>query len=198
MAATVGKGRSLSCFTPRHLPDCKTGACLGDRLAGRMESWRAPLPVLVPCLLPDRALGHRTAGFRAVLPAEPSLPRGSPAAATRAAGSRGRGGLHGNTDVMDLESLNAASRPPPGPGAAVASLSSGWDLRGVGAATLPSAGSRPGHQKQTAVNRASQVSPASHLPDAPLSSKHSQLAASSRDLTSCFIIPRSSLVPREP
>lgn len=113
--------------------------------------------------------------------------RGSPAAATRAAGSRGRGGLHGNTDVMDLESLNAASRPPPGPGAAVASLSSGWDLRGVGAATLPPAGSRPGHQKQTAVNRASQVSPASHLPDAPLSSKHSQLAASSRDLTSCFI-----------
>lgn len=79
-----------------------------------MESWRAPLPVLVPCLLPDRALGHRPAGFRAVLPAEPSLPRGLQQLQHVLLEAGGGGVLHDNTDVMDLESLNTASRPHEG------------------------------------------------------------------------------------
>ena len=107
LAAAVGKGHSLSCFMPRHLSDCRRGACLSGGPGHRPDKRAGGCPLGGP------AQGQDCRSVESCSFLLPSTPRafpaqGSPAAAARADGSRG---LHGNTDVTGLESGNAASRP---------------------------------------------------------------------------------------
>lgn len=177
---TVGEGRggTLGSFTLKHPPACKKGAVSGRPGWGQAAGQQDPSGARYPALSLGCALGQscrtQVCSCRSPQACKAFPAPGSAAAAKRAEGSRG---LHGNVDVMAQRPGTQPPAPTRRPGASPAAICRSWDGRGVGAATLPSDLSRPGHHRQTGVSQARQVSPACPLPPAPLPSNCSQLAA---------------------
>ena len=158
----------------------------GGLAAGQMESWRVPSKTGTPALsgtpLRGRAAGRRGPALFCFPPPRGAFPaQGSPAAATRADGSRG---LHGNTDVTGLESWNAASRPQR---LVLVLQQPGAQGRRSGHPAL----ARPGHQRHAGVNWASQASPAAACPILASSGPSYPQSAPSRLLAKQTLLPVS-------